>query len=115
MAIGIAETLIACGQVDKDTLCTRFAANYVPQRGYGRGARIVLQAMCDGEDHQFWAETTFPGGSLGNGAAMRVAPVGLLFRDDHDAVWEQARLRYRETDHADSRPFRHGTERLDNP
>lgn len=92
MAIGIAETLVACGRIDNDILCTRFAANYVPERGYGRGARIVLQAMCDGEDHQFWAQTTFPGGSFGNGAAMRVAPIGLLFREDHDAVWEQARL-----------------------
>jgi poly(ADP-ribose) glycohydrolase ARH3 len=34
----------------------------------------------------------FPGGSLGNGAAMRVAPVGLLFKDDLDRVWEEARL-----------------------
>ncbi|MCA9261876.1 MAG: ADP-ribosylglycohydrolase family protein [Planctomycetales bacterium] len=92
MAIGIAETLVACGRIDEATLCAQFAANYLPQRGYGRGAKVVLQAMCDGEDHRFWAENLFPGGSFGNGAAMRVAPVGLLFRDDHDDVWEQARL-----------------------
>ena len=92
MAIGIAETLVACGFIDEETLCARFAANYLPQRGYGRGAKVVLQAMCDGEDHRFWAENLFPGGSFGNGAAMRVAPVGLLFRDDHDGVWEQSRL-----------------------
>jgi poly(ADP-ribose) glycohydrolase ARH3 len=33
-----------------------------------------------------------PGGSFGNGAAMRVAPVGLLFRDQPEMLWEQARL-----------------------
>jgi poly(ADP-ribose) glycohydrolase ARH3 len=92
MAIGVAETLAVNGSIDEPFLCERFAANYLPQRGYGRGAKVVLQAMCDGEDHRFWAENLFPGGSFGNGAAMRVAPVGLLFRDDHDAVWEQARL-----------------------
>lgn len=92
IAIGIAETLVACGRIDEETLCARFAANYLPQRGYGRGAKVVLQAMCDGEDHRYRAENLFPGGSFGNGAAMRVAPVGLLFRNDHDAVWEQARL-----------------------
>src|SRR5262249_22545246 len=27
-----------------------------------------------------------------NGAAMRVAPIGLLFRDDRQRLWEQARL-----------------------
>lgn len=92
MAIGVTETLIASGRIDEERLCARFAANYLPQRGYGRGAKVVLQAMCDGEDHRYWAENLFPGGSFGNGAAMRVAPVGLMFRDDHDAVWEQARL-----------------------
>jgi len=72
MAISIAETLVACGRIDEETLCARFAANYLPQRGYGRGAKVVLQAMCDGEDHRYWAENLFPGGSFGNGAAMRV-------------------------------------------
>ena len=33
----------------------------------------------------------FPGGSFGNGAAMRAAPVGLLFADDLARVAEQAR------------------------
>lgn len=92
MAIGVAETLVACGAIEEETLCSRFAANFLPQRGYGRGARMVLEAMAAGHDHKHLAESLFPGGSFGNGAAMRVAPVGLMFRDDHDAVWEQARL-----------------------
>ncbi|MEM9657325.1 MAG: ADP-ribosylglycohydrolase family protein, partial [Planctomycetota bacterium] len=92
MAIGVAETLVACGRIDEETICARFAANYVPQRGYGRGARVILEAMVEGDDHKYLAANHFPGGSFGNGAAMRVAPVGLLFRDDHAAVWEQARL-----------------------
>jgi poly(ADP-ribose) glycohydrolase ARH3 len=92
MAIGIAETLVACGCIDDAELCRRFAANYIPSRGYGRGARVVLEAMVEGGDHKYWAENLFPGGSLGNGAAMRVAPVGLMFRDDPEALWEQARL-----------------------
>ncbi len=92
MAIGIAETLVACRGIDEVTLCSRFATNYLPQRGYGRGARVILDAMVEGRDHKWLAENHFPGGSFGNGAAMRVAPVGLLFRNDHDAVWEQARL-----------------------
>src|SRR5262249_27238619 len=69
-----------------------FVANYEPFRGYGRGARAVLDAMPDGEDHRAVAQRYFPGGSYGNGAAMRVAPVGLLCRDDRRGLWEQARL-----------------------
>ena len=61
-------------------------------RGYGRGARAVLDAMEDGEDYRRVAEEYFPGGSYGNGAAMRVAPVGLLSRDDPVRLREQARL-----------------------
>lgn len=92
MAIGVAETLVACGRIDFDHLCRRFATNYTPQRGYGGGARVVLEAIGEGHDHRYLAANYFPGGSFGNGAAMRVAPVGLLFRHDHDRLWEEARL-----------------------
>ena len=93
MAIGVAETLAAHGQIIEERLSQAFVANYLPSRGYGRGARAVLDAMEDGRDYRQVAEQYFPGGSFGNGAAMRVAPVGLLFRDDRRALWEQARFR----------------------
>jgi poly(ADP-ribose) glycohydrolase ARH3 len=92
MAIGVAETLIARGEIIEEELCKAFVANYVPSRGYGRGARAVLGAMEDGRDYRQVAEQYFPGGSFGNGAAMRVAPVGLLFRDDRTRLRDQARL-----------------------
>jgi poly(ADP-ribose) glycohydrolase ARH3 len=91
MAIGVAETLAEYGEILEDRLCEAFVANYVPSRGYGRGARVVLEAMADGRDYRDIAANHFPGGSFGNGAAMRVAPVGLFFRHDQQAVLEQAR------------------------
>jgi poly(ADP-ribose) glycohydrolase ARH3 len=90
MAIGVAETLVAHQQIVEERLCQAFVANYVPSRGYGRGARAVLEAMEGGKDHRKMAAEYFPGGSYGNGAAMRVAPVGLLFRDDSTSLWQQA-------------------------
>jgi poly(ADP-ribose) glycohydrolase ARH3 len=92
MTIGLAEALLAHGRVVEERLCQAFVANYVPSRGYGRGARAVLDAMEEGRDYRAVAEKHFPGGSYGNGAAMRVAPVGLLFRDDLQVLWEEARL-----------------------
>jgi poly(ADP-ribose) glycohydrolase ARH3 len=92
MAIGVSEALIDRGEIVEEVLCRAFVANYVPSRGYGRGARAVLDAMEDGRDYRQVAEQHFPGGSFGNGAAMRVAPVGLLFRDDRRRLWEEARL-----------------------
>src|SRR5438445_8733931 len=52
MTIGVAETLAAHGEIIEPRLCEAFAANYVPSRGYGRGARAVLEAMEDGKDHE---------------------------------------------------------------
>jgi poly(ADP-ribose) glycohydrolase ARH3 len=92
MAIGVAETLVACGEIDTQHLCESFVANYVPSRGYGRGARAVIEAMEDGEDYQAVATRYFPGGSYGNGAAMRVAPVGLFFYDNLNLLLDQSRL-----------------------
>jgi poly(ADP-ribose) glycohydrolase ARH3 len=92
MAIGVAETLVAVGRIEEEALCRAFVTNYVPSRGYGYGARRVLEAMEEGNDYQAVAQTHFPGGSYGNGAAMRVAPVGLFFHDDLDRAWEEARL-----------------------
>jgi poly(ADP-ribose) glycohydrolase ARH3 len=92
MMISVAETLADCGRIDEERLCRAFVENYHPDRGYGRGARKVLRAMAKGKDWKKIAETNFPGGSFGNGAAMRVAPVGLVFADSPDELWEQARL-----------------------
>lgn len=90
MAIGVAETLTDCGTADEARLVRAFAENYHPERGYGQGARRVIERMCRGKDWRALAATIFPGGSFGNGAAMRVAPVGLLFAGDPDAVWREA-------------------------
>ena len=78
-------------------LCAAFAENYDPARGYGQGARRVIEAMATGDD---WQELplVFPGGSYGNGAAMRaLAPVGLLFCDDLERVAAEAERSSRPT------------------
>jgi poly(ADP-ribose) glycohydrolase ARH3 len=92
MALGMAEALLEDRAIVEKTLCRVFAANYIPTRGYGWGARSVLEAMEEGGDYRAVAASTFPGGSLGNGAAMRVAPVGLFLHHDLDQVMEQAHL-----------------------
>ena len=97
MTIGVAETLVDHGRIEGAELMKVFASNYHPDRGYGKGARQIIGTAIEGGDWRAVAETVFPGGSLGNGAAMRVAPVGLLFCDNLDDVWEQARQSARPT------------------
>jgi ADP-ribosylglycohydrolase len=64
-----------------------------PYRNYGPSTHGVLTAIGDGESWQSVTATQFGGqGSWGNGAAMRVAPLGAWFADDLDRVVEQAAL-----------------------
>ena len=93
MAIGVVETLQACGAIDPDYLASRFAANYQrnPRRGYGGMAHHILQEFCKGGDWREIAPAVFDGsGSYGNGAAMRVAPLGAFFADDLDRLQQEA-------------------------
>ena len=92
MMIGVAETLVEWGEIREEALCEAFVHNFEPGRGYGQGTERLILAMGAKEDYRQLARTIFPGGSLGNGAAMRVAPVGLMFCDDLDRVAAEAEL-----------------------
>jgi poly(ADP-ribose) glycohydrolase ARH3 len=97
MTLGVAQTLVAHGRIDPDDLMDRFSANFNPARGYGPGTREILVTRATGGDWRRLVETQFPGGSLGNGAAMRVAPVGLLFHADLDRLTAEAEASARVT------------------
>jgi ADP-ribosylglycohydrolase len=93
MALGILEVLAQRGTIDQYHLAEVFAARYRRDvyRGYGAGAHILLQAIHDGTPWRNASYAAFEGaGSMGNGAAMRVAPLGAYFADDTEAVLLQA-------------------------
>ncbi len=95
MAISIYEVLNEFGHIDQDALARRFAARYKahPGRGYGAGARRLLEEVGNGQPWRAAAEAVFPGGSYGNGSAMRIAPLAAYFaQDDYTVIAEQARL-----------------------
>lgn len=95
MALAIVEELDQLGRIDPDRLAQRFAARYIqePRRGYGGTAHQILRAIAEGTPWQTAAGRVFSGmGSMGNGAAMRVAPIGAYFCDDLHEVARQARL-----------------------
>jgi poly(ADP-ribose) glycohydrolase ARH3 len=90
MAIGVAECLVRHGRIDPDALAEIFAAHFDRTRGYGPGAATILVGLTQGHRWQDLVKSVYPDGSFGNGAAMRVAPVGLLFHDDLDRVTAEA-------------------------
>jgi poly(ADP-ribose) glycohydrolase ARH3 len=82
MALVLAGHLVRrAGTVNEDELATEFAREWArdPARGYGPGAAATLSRISDGVPWADAAALIFDGeGSFGNGAAMRVAPVGLV-------------------------------------
>jgi len=91
MALSIYEVLAACGEIDQDRLAESFAAHHEHGRGYGSGTARLLLNIAAGQNWRSAAADQFGGsGSFGNGAAMRVAPVGAYFASDMKRVVEQA-------------------------
>ncbi|MFJ9648571.1 ADP-ribosylglycohydrolase family protein [Streptomyces sp. NPDC004244] len=95
MACVLFAHLTTHGEVRPDGLAREFAAEYArdPGRKYGPSMHGVLQSIREGEPWRAVTTAQFEGqGSYGNGAAMRVAPLGAWFRDDLAAAAQQARL-----------------------
>lgn len=95
MGIAVYKTLEQYGEIRQDELAKLFASNYTKDwhRGYGGTAHDILQAIYAGVDWRNVSPKVFDGmGSMGNGAAMRVAPIGAFYYDDPEIIKEQARL-----------------------
>ncbi len=91
MALSIVSILRQYGAIDQDRLAESFAEQYDPSRGYGPAMHGLLRAIRAGRPWSEAARGQFEGqGSYGNGAAMRVAPLGAFFADELDMVVEQA-------------------------
>jgi len=83
LMICVAESLCEKGRFDGPDLAARFAKDVDPARGYGRGTLQIVKALKGGARWDVPATEVFgEEGSWGNGAAMRVAPVGLFFNKD---------------------------------
>ena len=94
MALSVFEELEEKQLIDRDSLALRFARRYHKdnRRGYGGTAHEILMDISLGGDWREVAQGAFDGqGSMGNGSAMRVAPIGAYFADDLRAVVEYAR------------------------
>jgi poly(ADP-ribose) glycohydrolase ARH3 len=100
MTIGLAQSLILQGGFDGEHMAFEFARNYraQPWRGYGAGPPQVFAALEQGVSWDEAAARLFDGqGSFGNGAAMRVAPAGLVAPADFARIEQLARATARLT------------------
>ena len=95
MAIGLAQSIIKEKGIDQQNLGDTFSANFQrePWRGYASGPPTIFSLVAKrGISYTEAARGMFGGsGSLGNGAAMRIVPLGLFFHRAED-LYEVAAL-----------------------
>ncbi|MFU8875178.1 ADP-ribosylglycohydrolase family protein [Micromonospora sp. SL4-19] len=92
MACSVVAVLTESGEIDRDRLASTFADRYDPARRYGAGAVELLELIRAGTPWPVAAASAFDGqGSCGNGAAMRVAPLGAWYADSIRRAADQAR------------------------
>lgn len=93
MALSVFSVLRQYGEVDQDALATNFSVHYEEDRGYGDAMNRLVPMIYITGMWRMMARRLFSGeGSLGNGAAMRVGPVGAYFADDPAQAARQAAL-----------------------
>ena len=86
MMIGVAESLLRRRGFDGQDMARALADHFDEARGYGLGAQKAIGLIRKGTPWDEVGPLVFAEGSFGNGGAMRVAPVALLYADDPDRL-----------------------------
>ncbi|MGW7237310.1 ADP-ribosylglycohydrolase family protein [Streptomyces sp. NPDC054804] len=93
MACSVVTVLAAHHRIDQDALAHSFAAHHDFDRGYGPAVNRLLRLVREGGEWRELAAALFNGrGSWGNGAAMRIAPLGAWYADDPEQATHQAEI-----------------------
>jgi ADP-ribosylglycohydrolase len=95
MAVSVCACLERHRGIEPEWLAESFARHYDPERGYGPAMNALLMRLYAIGAANWFEEAMelFNGeGSFGNGAAMRVAPVGAYFAHNLNLVVEHATL-----------------------
>ena len=79
MTLATGTSLVRQNGLDAEDCARSCAELFEPERGYGRSAVEILSALQRGHDYRATGKLLFPEGSFGNGAAMRIAPLGLMY------------------------------------
>ncbi|MGP3947795.1 ADP-ribosylglycohydrolase family protein [Streptomyces sp. 7N604] len=93
MACSVLSVLVAHRRIDQDALARSFAEHHDFDRGYGPAVNRMLRLIREGGDWRELAAALFNGqGSWGNGAAMRIAPLGAWYAGDVEQATHQAEI-----------------------
>lgn len=93
MACSVLAVLDGHGRIDQDALARSFAEHHDATRSYGSAVDRLLDRVRAGGDWRDLAAAQGNGhGSWGNGAAMRIAPLGAWYAGDVEQATHQAEI-----------------------
>jgi ADP-ribosylglycohydrolase len=93
MACSVVAVLATHQEIAPDQLARSFAEHHDVDRGYGPAVDRLLRLIGEGGAWRELASQLFEGqGSWGNGAAMRIAPLGAWYADDPERAAHQAEM-----------------------
>ncbi len=90
MTLDLVQSILSKRAVDSDDIARRFANSYRWTRGYGPAAARTLKQIKRGVPWQTASKLIYQEGSFGNGAAMRVAILGLIFHNRPEEITRAA-------------------------
>jgi len=90
MTLALTESIIQSGKVDPEDVARKVSQSCDLTRGYGIGTIKAVLALRAGAAWHEVSRIVFEKGSFGNGAAMRVSPVGLFFHHNLEALRKAA-------------------------
>jgi hypothetical protein len=90
MTLALASSLTRRERADAFDIAASYIEWFDPRRGYAAGALSALTSLSRGADPRQTGRMHIPDGSYGNGGAMRIAPLGLAYRNAPRAALARA-------------------------
>jgi ADP-ribosylglycohydrolase len=95
--LALANSLVEKQFIDPKDIALSYSNFYdhKPKRGYPDSAIAVLKSIknSNGESYTETATLVFPNGSFANGGAMRISPIGIVFRNaSNDVLYDACKL-----------------------
>jgi poly(ADP-ribose) glycohydrolase ARH3 len=90
MTLALGESIIQSGKIDPEDIARQFSLTCDLTRGYAMGTIKAVLALRAGMNWDQVARIVFEEGSFGNGAAMRVSPIGLFYHHNLEDLQEAA-------------------------
>jgi poly(ADP-ribose) glycohydrolase ARH3 len=90
MTLALGESIIQSGEIDPEEIAKQFSLTCDLTRGFAIGTIKAVLALRAGLPWHQVGRIVFEKGSFGNGAAMRVSPVGLFYHHYLDELQEAA-------------------------